>query len=665
MFLMYICPLISKNSATSLGFMYRHFFRKRLFLFVLALVFFCYSPTAAALSNAEMEILRMYYREKDLVVSATRYPKPISHIAENMAIVTAEEIEAMNAHTLAEILNRIPGLFVNFNQDFGATSLVSIQGSEDRHVLVLMNGIPWNFMASGAAETHSIPVGVIERIEIIKGPASSAWGSSLGGVINIITKEPGRADKPTRSLRASFGERSTSDLRGEVAGRIGSAGYYLFAGVQESDGLRGKRDFESISFYSSFAIPISSLGDVGVSLGYSQPETRLGDFPSEDIASTGDDRTFFASTFLDATLSQNLSVKVSFHHFNQKTSLENKALGLGSTSLAGERFLNTIYDEATTGGSGKLVWKHRRHTLVLGTDFHRGKLDQRLHAGRLLQSLGVPKTTNTHPKRETWALFANDTMVFDRWSLTPGIRYDHTSITGSFVSPSVGVTYRLDEDSIIRTAVARGFTLPPLVDTSGGALFLEPNPDLEPETVWSYQVGAETSAARYVWLKATFFYHELENALSRERFGAGSPTFNDLFINKGKIRRQGLELEAETVQLFNLSFRGGAAYVKTKPSDDSDTEKHIYNIGVQYDDKTSLKAQLFGHFVWWDLDGFFKANYDDFIWDLNLIKKIFSKGNTFSEVFLTAHNIFNGAQYTFGDSKNPQRWLEVGLRVNF
>ncbi len=130
----------------------------------------------------EMAILSMFYEEKDLVVqSATRYPKPLSQVAENMSVITAADIEAMNAHTLAEVLNRVPGIFVNLTgQDFCSTSMIQIQGSNRRHVLVLIDGFAWNPMSSGAI-TVPIPVGIIERIEIVKGPGSSAWGSSLGG----------------------------------------------------------------------------------------------------------------------------------------------------------------------------------------------------------------------------------------------------------------------------------------------------------------------------------------------------------------------------------------------------------------------------------------------------------------------------------------------------
>jgi vitamin B12 transporter len=208
--------------------------------------------------------------------------------------------------------------------------------------------------------------------------------------------------------------------------------------------------------------------------------------------------------------------------------------------------------------------------------------------------------------------------------------------------------------------------LPPLSWTSGGALFLDPNPALDPEEVWSYQAGFESSAPEYLWIKGTVFRHELENALTIVPFGAGPPAFNDLAVNKGEIRRQGLEFEAETLPVYNLSLLAGFAYVDLKPANESgSTDMYSYNLGIRYDDGKSFRALLCGHYVWWDLDGALEARYDDFIWDLNLIKRIYAQAKTSAEVFATAHNIFNDAQYTFVDSKNPDTWLEAGIRVKF
>jgi len=653
-----------------MDFMYSNFLKIGFLITCFLLALTSLPQSSSAQYEEEMKSLRMFYKEKDLVVSPTRHQKHISQVAENITVVTAREIEEMNAHTVAEVLNRIPGLFVNFNQDFGAASLIYTQGSEERHVLVLLDGIPWNFLASGAAETNSIPVGIIERVEVIKGPASSAWGSSLGGVINIITKQVRVAKGPSGSVSGSYGKEKTQDYRAEVSGLIGPAGYYIYGGRQYSDGLLASRDFDNHSFYSKFHVPLSEKVNVGLSIGYSDPKTGLGDFPSGDISSSGESRTFFTAGSLEAYLTRELSINLSLYRFDQKFDLMNDALGLGMVGSAGEPYLDTTYDEAKTGGSGKLVWTHGSHTAVLGMDIEKGALDQTLHAGSFLQSMGLPETTVTHPDIEKWALYVNDTIVIDRWSITPGVRYDHNSITGSFTSPSLGITYRLGEETIVRASVARGFTIPPLSWTSGGSLFLDPNPDLEPEKVWSYQAGVESAALKYLWAKATFFRHELEDALVMEPYGGEAPMFNDIYVNRGKIRRQGLEIEAETIPVYNLSLMTGFVYVNSKPpSERGFQDIYSCNLGLRYDNRKSLIVQIFGHYVWWDFDDISKeqwdAEYDDFIWDLNITKKIYEKKMNTMKLFVTAHNLFNGSQYTFGESKNPDRWMEAGIRIGF
>ena len=97
----------------------------------------------------------------------------------------------------------------------------------------------------------------------------------------------------------------------------------------------------------------------------------------------------------------------------------------------------------------------------------------------------------------------------------------------------------------------------------------------------------------------------------------------------------------------------------------STEEPYSYNIGVRYDDRESFRARLSGHYIWWDKDSPIKADDNDFIWDLNLNKQIYSREKAAAEIFLTAHNIFNGSQYDLRDSKCPERWVEAGIRVKF
>lgn len=635
---------------------------------VLCITFIPYpiSNVFAQQSQEESDVLNLFFSPKALVVSATRSPKPISQVAENITVVTSEQIEAMNAHTVAEVLNGIPGVFVNFGQgvgSFGSASLFYLQGSDERHVLVLLDGAAWNFLSSGAAETNSIPVGIIDRIEVIKGPASSAWGSSLGGVVNVITKPTGTDTHPEGSVQACLGEYRTQDYRAEVSGRAGSTGYYLFAGKQTSGGSYTSRDFDSSNVYAKFQHALTRDVRAGLTLGYSDLQNGLGDFLSSDLTSKGIDRTFFTTAYLDASLTNELGLQISLRHFRQKYDQQNTALGLGWVGTAGELFLDSIYDEETTGGGAKLVWSYGVHTAVLGADIDHGTLDETMYAGSLLQLYGLPPITAVNPGSDRWAVYANDTISLGRLSITPGIRYDDNSIAGTFVSPSIGATCRLGRNSIFRASAARGFTMPPICLTSGGALFINPNPSLKPETVWSYQAGVESSSLKYLWAKVTLFRHDLDDTLKWEPATDG---INGVYVNSGSVRRQGIEFEVETVPFYNCSFKAGFAYVDLDPAtDNGSTVMQTWNVGLRYDGRKYLKAQITGRYVDWDLDPAFMANYDDFIWDFNAGWKIWSQEKTAVELFFSAHNIFNGSQYVQSDIVNPGRWVEAGSRISF
>ena len=614
----------------------------------------CISESESVQFREEMQILQMFYQDKDLVISATRNPKPVSQVAENMTVITAEEIDAMNAHSIAEVLKRMPGIFLSaYNQDFGAASLVTIQGSDPIHVRVLLDGVTWNFLGSGAAEVNSIPVGIVKRIEVIKGPASSAWGSSLGGVVNIITKSAGDIKKPSGSVKVSYGERSTQDYSAEIFGSAGPVGCYFFGGSQKSDGLRNSRDFENNSFFSRFNLSVSKDVHIGLTAGYSEPETIFGELSYLDSVSKGSDRSFFSMASLKAAIADNLELNLDFHFFKQKFTQKVESYGLPDFSSKSK------FDENTLGGSVNLVWHNRMHTTVIGFDVDHGSLAQT----STIEYQGVYARLKTEPDIDRWAVYANDTFLFDKFSITPGIRYDHNTKTGSFVSPSLGATYTVSKATLLRASVARGFTIPPLSYTSGGSFGLNPNHSLDSEEVWSYQAGAESTAARYLWIRGTFFYHELKKAIVLKSSRMSETSH---FINKGTVRRQGVELESETLPFYNISLTAGFAFVRSDRSGKLGTlDAYTYSLGVKYDDKKSFNAELFGHYVWWNIDKIYGAEYNDFIWDININKKIFSGSLFDAELFCAGHNIFNGAQYVVSYSKNPKRWIEAGVKVKF
>ncbi|MGD9159999.1 MAG: TonB-dependent receptor [Desulfobacteraceae bacterium] len=623
-----------------------------------------FSFTCFGQSEEEMKALRLFYNEKDLVVTATRYPKPVSQVAENITVITSEDIEAMNAHTVSEVLNKIPGLFLSFNQDYGAYALINMQGSHQRHTLVLVDDVPWNFIFERAAQTITIPVGIIDRIEIIKGPALSAWGASLGGVVNIITKPVGDTQKPNGSIHASYGKSSSQDYRADLSGKIGKARYYMYAGVLDSDGLIKSRFSDNEHLYSKVELPLSRDINTGISIGYNDTYTGFGDYESLDVNSRGSMKSFFASPFLTARVASGLTLRFSAYFLQQESVQKSDSLGLGITGGPGELYLGALYEEKSWGAKSQLVWVNDINTLVFGMDFEKGDYDQSLNAGSFLQGMGAPPVSRLSTDNEKWAVYANDTITLGKWSLIPGIRYDHESVTSSFVSPSMGVTYVTDKNTILRGTIARGFSSPALSATLGGALFLDPNPLLKSEEIWSYQAGVE-SAFTYLWIRASVFLHDMKNGITSEPSGEGAPT-NSICVNGGKIRRRGFEMEAETSKIYNLSLKGGLSYVDFEPyGTDGTKEMYSFFIGLKYDDDV-LHARLFGYYNLYEYNNPALASYvDDFIWDLNINREIHLDGQLAIKLFAAAHNIFNGSQYPFIESRNPGRWFEAGIKFKF
>lgn len=660
--------------------MYRLFKKKSIVIFHTALILFL--PAGNVLSShepvvkaepvveSEMEILRLFYREKDLIVdSAARYPKHISKVAENVTVIEEEEIRAMNAHTVLELLEHIPGIMIGgYAGDFGSEGVVYIQGSMERHVLVLVDDIPVNYLSGGAAITNTIPVGIIRRIEIVRGPGSSVWGSSLGGIVNIVTKRTGKNESPSGTIRLSYGENNIVDGRGEASGKLGDIGYYLFAGMQDSGELMASRHHESGSLFSKWSLSISRAAKLRLEVGYSEPHDGFGDFPQGDMTTSGIGRSFVSAVFLESFLTDRLELDMSLYYLEQKYNQTDNILGMGIIGNHPQLYMRTRWDESVLGGNTKFVLTSGAHTVVLGSDYSLGKMDQKIEAGPILQP-DIGKESGSNADIGKWAVYINDTITLGDICLSPGLRFDYDDISGLFASPSIGATYRIGEETILRASVARGFTLPPLSYTSGGGYYLDPNPSLDPEEVWSYQIGAESFIANVFWLKGAVFQHDLDGHLNREFEAGGPPMDNDMYFNAGGIWRRGFDIQAETAPFGPISFSAGGAFVNTDFSDSGtdrsgesvSANQYSYFARIEYDDKNHLFARLSGKYVWWDTtDG-----NEDVICDLNVEKSFQSVNGKRTDIFFTVRNLFNGALYEISGYKNPDRSVEAGIRLHF
>jgi vitamin B12 transporter len=625
--------------------MHKYLTKTIVFFVMMLFVLLCTIP-AHAQPEREMTTLKMFYDEDDIVVTPTRYPKSISRVGENVTIVTADEIRAINAHTLTDVLMYLPGVQLSNQGSPGSFANVSIQGSQYRHVLLLIDGVPQNNLSDFFPDVGAVPVQNIQRIEIIKGPASSSWGSSLGGVINIITKSPDDSRAFGGTLSASIGERSSGDYRGEVSGKSGDLGYYLSGGGLLTDGLLPHNGFHGGNLYTKLRYAPTDRTDLTFTLGYSRGFRGMGAFPAYDLSGDTSNSTLFSTLSLNHSLTGELSLALAVHSLCQENELSQNQLGTGIP------FDIRTGSERSFGGSAKLLWTQKRHDMAFGMDFDAGQL-----------KANFLKDGKQHLDR--WGVFLNDTLTLGKFSFTPGLRYDHTSVNGDFWSPSLGITFSPLESTVLRAYVARGFNIPPLSITFGDGFFSVANPDLRMERVWSYSLGLETTLFRYFWLKTTIFRHDISDLQDSVPLG------NDVFTygNYGRQRRQGVEAEVKTMPLFNTSLAAGYALIdatdRLSGAEVPDTPRYTWDVGLQYDDRKSFRATLKGHFIRWNGSTPVATSSSTMIWDLFLAKRFPLSDRREMEVFFSGRNLFNGSQYLIDLYRNPGRWFEGGLRFTF
>ncbi len=609
---------------------------------------------------AEPSLDSLYFSETEVVEGATHFPKPLFQVAENVTIVTAKEIENMNAHTVAEVLNRVAGVFVYFQgQDFGSPASLSIQGSIYEHILLLVDGMRWNY-SGGFPQTLTIPVRIIDRIEVIKGPASSTWGSALGGVINIITKGGTIVDGASGALYTSVGENETIDYNGEVRGRADWLGYYLYAGGQDSDGLYNDRFFENKTGYAKFRCDLPANKTFTLTAGYSSPYNQIFAGELSSLSGSGSPhlvdplevwqdrrRTSFVTASFDTLLGQWLSWNVSLN------SLQSKVIQYTDDYLTTGKFSTAkIFDENRLGANTRLLWSPKGHNVVLGADIDQGEADITYEFFPIFQP--ASSSTDLIPDDNNWGVYINDTIALGNFFLTPGIRYDHNSASSDELDPSLGLTYRLTDDTLLRGLVARGYR-------KADEMLTLDNPGLDNETVWSMQAGVETTAIRFLRLKTSIFHHLASDVWVPD------PSLG--WINGGESRRTGFEVEAETVAIYYLTLAANFTCVYEAADDYGNEDQYSANLILRYDNPEYLYAEIAGHYVQWnehESSPEDNGKFDDVIWDLNLNREMARWESTRLIAFLTGHNLLNGEQYTMEVLfHNPGRWVEAGLRVRF
>ena len=577
-----------------------------------------------------------------------RFPYPISTIVESVTVLNADDISRLNAHTLAEILQTVPGVQLLQMQTPGSRAAFSVSGSHSRHILVLIDGVAQNLLgAEESAELGMIPAQYIERVEIIKGPASTAWGTAIGGVVNVTTKSPDPEKRIGGLASGSYGTKATSDSQAEVSGTLERFGYYLNGGRLHSQGLLPGNNIDFNHAYGKFTYSLPVGGSLTAALDYRDGDRGVRQFEASPGLLESDTES---SRYLTGVL------RGQFQLSSQLSAELNGNLGrrqARQTSDIAVLTPSTVFNAGNRDDYGSLngsvAWRDSRASLIAGIAYQHDDVTDN-------EPVMQFDFLNFHKRLDRYSTYLNGSYAVGPLTILPGIRFENTNHRDNSLAYNLGATLRLSENNLFRLYAGRGHGLPVLNFQNGF------------EDIWTVQAGLELGEIKYLWLKGSCFYSDtwhIESPNVPADYPA-SPITTSLSAQKGT----GFELEAQTVPLYGVYLKGGYTYTDVRDKQTNARADFIpinsLKLAINYDHADiGLRSTLACNYVTWPGTTGNQVVDDSFIWDLHLSQKLRPQQELSPEVYLSVHNLFNGAQYIDDFQRNAPRWVEAGLRLRF
>lgn len=605
-------------------------------------------------ANIDDDKTQIYQELETIVVTARRMPSDKKQTAENVTIYTAEDINRLPARDLGEALSYIPAVDVQLNGQFGQSTALSINGSNARQVLLMIDGIPFNTQLSGQANSTQVPIEHIDHIEIIKGASSSAWGSSLGGVINVITKDVGDSQKPTGNFTSSFAEFSTTKNSLDLAGKIRELGYFVSGSFLNTNGAQAITDAEEKKLFGKLSLPLSDEVKLVGSFGYNEVNVRYALSTSTFLISQPQFARY-GKILLDVDKTD-YQWNIAYKYNDQDITTDSTFVSTGA--LFSSTISENVYNGISLNGSVDIL---ENSTLVIGSDFdwHRIKSNQFLDTGKSI-NMQAP--------------YMNYAFKWDQWDFITGVRYDHNQQFGSQTNPSFGSVYHLGDsrESLVRAKVSRAFNAPPLLQVhNSGVAFgftILPNPDLKAERATMYELGFESKLFSTLKLALSAYRADVKDGIV---VAIVSPLTTQS-QNIRKFRRQGGQLLLSYSMNDNWILYGSGAFNDAENRTtgeqvrDAGIARQKFTFGGNYKHQNGFGFNLSGYYNRWSSAASLQPNDRKPIFDMKLTKEFKDiKDSVDVEAFLNIHNLTNSKYWSNISFPLPKRYFEGGFSVRF
>ena len=610
-----------------------------------------------------------------IVVTATRSNRTLSDAPVTVQVLDKKELEDNHAHTLKDALALLPNVYLR--QVHGKMGYeVSMQGFTGDQVLVLIDGLPITASTGSTVNLNQYMNMDIEQIEIVQGAASAQFGSAaMGGVINIITKPIGTTKAYLTTEVATNGKQNPSGRDFDANKRYIEAG--IEGALDQNQRLHARL---SGSYLDNAGLSLdqdawpqlkdaSEQSQVSARLSYSPDGLNNSHATDNQLLSNSkywleashykeDDVSRFnyyvAPRYLPQQRDENITKQrvsigartniTPYRHDRSKTyQLSAQALYEDYQSDSNTKTAQIITSTRDTTITTALAqaqldfpaWvlsdKHT-HLLQVGGQIQQDKLSQTKNQISELIKDDVSRDVGEMYLQDDW-------LIGDNWEVLSGIRYQNDEDFGNHVAPKVSVKYNhLDahgRDHIFRSSIGGGYRVPNLkeryyvFDHSNFGYKVMGNPDLQPETSTSYQLGYQGQLSDTVNLHINGFYNKIEDLIQTDNDNATyeGNTAIYKYMNVDSATTYGGDIGVDWQMDDNAKLQANYAYIHTH-NDVDDTEltyQPNHKIMLALDYRINDKLQLIPRLnyeskqlittsdqgyspSWWTLDS--KLNYD-------------------------------------------------------
>ncbi|MFI7866874.1 TonB-dependent receptor domain-containing protein [Ectopseudomonas khazarica] len=445
------------------------------------------------------------YVAEPLVITSGRMPEPQAQATAATTVFERADIERLQVSSVAELLQRVPGLSVVRTGGTGSQTGVFLRGTSTAQTLVLVDGQRIAAASSGTSSLEFLAPEQIERIEVVRGARSALYGSdAIGGVIQIFTRK-GNDQGLAPYVRLAAGSDSTYQRSLGLSGGDQRTRFHLGAALDETAGIDATRDGfgangdDDAYRNRSLSLSLSHRFDDSLQIGFNLLDQR-GQVEYDDVFSgslpTTDYLLSSASGFIDAQLSDSWSSRLELGHSEDKRDSGNDQPG-GSVSQ-----FNTYRDAANWLNTLTLT---ENHQLLLGLDWYEDRAQG--------------TTDFVEDSRWNRAAFIQHRYSGENFSTEIGLRHDDNQQFGHENTWNAALTLPLGNANDLILSYSEGFRAPTFNDLYypdfcfGSMCFPSANPELTPERSRSYELQWRSRYSDTGSLQASVYRTEIEDAI--------------------------------------------------------------------------------------------------------------------------------------------------------